>query len=626
MPEYINNNNHTVYLPGPDGRTIQIKSREKRHLSEFFDKYCDRGYITRTDNVVKLPPVPIQKIGQPQIKRQTITPHVKNPPKKLVPKTKVTRPVVKSIQQDNNKFLGKATGQNATKALADSLQKYTYTISNDIAIGILSYNRVKCLRRLVDSIFNHTDLRRTMLFISDDASTDPDTVAYLNELIEKFPDKMVVLKNEARLGIAGNTNRLLNCLKRFKYSILLNDDVEILNHGWDSFYFLAMQRTGFNHYIYRQEGVYGAQIGEAVNIAGVTHYKNITKPHGAVLALTNKCIEAVGYFNVEYGFYGMEHVDWSTRIYEAKLQPVGYFDIDGSNHYFKIHKEPTSVDNKSELFTKAKEIFENRKPGYVACPKECSVPKISYVIPCRDIGRSASIKTVIDGIRSQMFPEIEIIITEHDNGTKLNIESLQPIKYGLVLENTDFNKAKAFNLGVSLATSQYVVLHDADMIMANNYTSTVYDKLQEYDACHLGNTVIYTNSDASDKIMNEKIIDTSTNCERVVGYYEGGSLACRIKTYWKIGGFNEDFIGYGCEDTEFYNRLSKNCKWLENRTFDLLHLWHPRTDGWQDCHRRNKSLESKLYATPMSTRILSQHSQLKSKYGALISEAINENR
>lgn len=623
MPEYINNNNHTVYLPGPDGRTIQIKSREKRHLNEFFDKYCSRGYISRVDEVKPPSVIPSTKINQ-QVKRQVITKHqAKLPIQRVVNNAK---PLVKSIVKDNNKLIGRTTGQNANQALANSLTKYSYTISNNVAVGILSYNRVNCLKRLVSSILENTDLRRTMIFISDDASTDPATVAYLDELIDKYSDKFVVLKNNQRLGIAGNTNRLLNCLQRFKYSLLLNDDVEILNFGWDTFYFDMMQRTGFKHYIYRQEGVYGAQLGDQVSIAGVAHYKNTAKPHGAVLALTYECIKSVGYFNMAFGLYGMEHVDWSTRVYEAKLQPDGYFDVEGSDKYFRIHREPTSLDNKSELLKQAREVYENRKPGYVGCPKECEVPKISYVIPCRNIDRGGAIRTVIDGIRSQMFPNIEIIIVEHDSANNIDVDKLQPVKYALVLEQSPFNKSKAFNLGVSMATSPYVVLHDADMIVAKNYTSTVYNKLQECEACHLGCTVIYTNRNATDEIIANGIIDTSTNCDRVVGYYEGGSLACHTKVYWRIGGFNEDFVGYGCEDTEFYNRLSKNSKWLENRTFDLVHLWHSRTDGWQECHNKNKILESKLYALPMSTRVNSQYTQLKPKYNQLITEAINGDR
>jgi hypothetical protein len=34
--------------------------------------------------------------------------------------------------------------------------------------------------------------------------------------------------------------------------------------------------------------------------------------------------------------------------------------------------------------------------------------------------------------------------------------------------------------------------------------------------------------------------------ERCVGYFEGGSLGCHFNTYSKIGGFCEEFVGYGC--------------------------------------------------------------------------------
>jgi hypothetical protein len=135
--------------------------------------------------------------------------------------------------------------------------------------------------------------------------------------------------------------------------------------------------------------------------------------------------------------------------------------------------------------------------------------------------------------------------------------------------------------------------------------------LETSDACHLGGKVIYTDESSTKKINAGGIVDHEVQCERVVGYFEGGSLACTVSAYWKCGAFNEDFWGYGCEDCDFYARLAGYTKWAEDRSFDFLHLWHTRTTGWGEHHKRNKAIEGSLKSLNIPDRVRRQYQQLK---------------
>ncbi len=53
-------------------------------------------------------------------------------------------------------------------------------------------------------------------------------------------------------------------------------------------------------------------------------------------------------------------------------------------------------------------------------------------------------------------------------------------------------------------------------------------------------------------------------------------------------------LAHNCEDCDFYARLSGGSKWVEDRVFDFLHLWHGRVDGWNQHHEKNKKLENEL--------------------------------
>lgn len=619
MPEYINPNGHSVHLTGPDGKTIKVRSNQRLVLSEYFDRYRARGFIrlvgehknnakpkvsTKAKRVGAVKTTKDNKRAQERA-RQTAVNRARKIVRNRPPRERVRGGVGRKL------IVGRRIAADAAKLLKKNLEEDCLPISNNIGIGILSYNRAKSLKRLVNSIVKYTDLRRTTVFISDDGSTDPEMLTYLENLATH--PNFVVIRNRHNIGVAGNSNRLIRCLTRFKHGLLLNDDVEVLQNGWDEFYVEAARRTGMHHFSFLQPGVYGANDGELVSKGNLDLRVVHDKPHGAVLAFTRKMLVTCGYFNEDFGQYGMEHVDWSLKPHEFELQEKGFFDVEGSQDYFKVHRDSSAVRDRAKLLTTARKIFAARTRQRLGPTSKSQVPEISYVIPCRNTGRQSAMQTVVNNVRAQRFPVIHIILVEQDANTKLTLEPFKPIQYYLAQEkqNPLFNKCKAFNLGVSKITTSTVVLHDADMVVPGSYTDKIATILQKYDSCHLGGTVIYTSPDAANVINATGIVSDTASCERVVGYFEGGSLACRVNAYWKVGAFNEDFWGYGCEDCEFYIRLSQNSNWFEDRKVDFLHLWHSRVSGWDNHHAENKKMNRQLNQTPMSTRIKNQYNQMK---------------
>lgn len=631
MPDYINPNSFTVHLQGPDGIVVRVNPYAKITLSSYFDKYQAGGFIklAQRQNTQQLQinnktrhninirkthqrSTVEHKIAQEQ-QRQFIQSNEKKKKKQqqdIAKAKKIVRnatPIIKN----NKTIVGKRLSIDATELLKSNLEKNIFPISNNIGVGILSYERPDSLKRLINSIIKYTNLHKTTIFISDDASNNIELSNYLKELSNT--NNFVILNNKNRLGVAGNSNRLLRCLSRFKYGIILNDDVEILDAGWEYFYPHAMQLTNMHHFLYRQIGVYNAKDGNIIPKNDINLKRVDDKPHGAVMAFTNDVISTCGYFNESYGIYGMEHVDWSQKVWEMRLQEDGFWDVDGSDKYFKIHDDKSSVIDRGEHLKNARNIFNDRSSIKIKPSEASSVPEITYVIPFRDLNRNKSIVTVINNIRAHRFPVINIIMVEQDSKTRINLENYEPVSYYLAQQTQQplFNKSIAFNTGVKNTLTSKVILHDADMITQSDYTSAIWNVLESSESCHLGGKVIYANKESTEKINNINSIYDDIQCERVVGYFEGGSLACIVSAYWRCGAFNEDFWGYGCEDCDFYTRLSKYTKWVENRTFDFVHLWHPRVGGWNEHHNINKDIESKLKVLSIDDRVRKQYEQLR---------------
>ena len=641
---------------------MQVRPGQKIILNEYFDRYQARGFIKRVSHI-KASDTPTDKLMQKRIPKRVyhniqatkhtskkivslpsaptistnatppvstpapapahapapfvstpVTMNTPEPPKPEPPKQKIRElPSPGLIQRriERQRIVGRIVNTDAAELLKANLDRSAIPISNNIGVGILSYNRHKCLQRLIDSIIANTNLQQTTVFVSDDGSTDQATLRYLDELENQ--GNIVVLKNPKRLGVAGNSNRLIRCLTRFQYGIILNDDIEVLKQNWEYIYPHAMANANMHHLMYRQEGVYGALRGTPRKINNVDFLYVNERPHGAVLAFDRTMLVQCGYFDESYGVYGMEHVDWSQRAWEMSLQAPGFYDVDNSDQYFKLHSDASIISNKSEHLRHAREIFKNRTSSRVGPTENSRVPEITYIVPFRNANRTACVQTVINNIRAQRYPVIHTIFVEQDKSNNINLGPMEPIYYHLATNKyTDlFNKSQAFNVGVSKAITDKVILHDADMLVQGDYTQNIATTLDEYEACHMGKMVLYADKDSTDKICETGIVDENVQCDRIVGYFEGGSLACTKKAYWKVGAFCEDFWGYGVEDCDFYARIAYASKWLENRKFDFLHLWHGRAPRWNDHHEENIAKGKRLEMLSMAQRIKMQFNRLR---------------
>jgi len=646
VPDYLNPNNHTVYLTGADGLSVSIAPYARVTLPDFFERYCAKGFIRRIATQSYQPvtsqhsargearPAVQMVAGQPLTPPSTQPPnahHSSNrnlraqPLPQAVSQPRITPTVRLTATGGRRPLVGRPLASDATKLLRDAGASVPYPISNNIGVGILSYNRLESLRRLLDSIQQYTDLRRTTIFVSDDGSTDPALLDYL-AAVDRSGD-IVVLRGP-RLGVAGNSNRLLRCLARFRHGLLLNDDVEVLAPGWDAFYPLAAAHCGLHHFCLRQPGVYGARRGETVQRAGLSLTVVGDKPHGAVLYFDQTVIDTIGYFDEDiFGLYGMEHVDWSERAQQANKTP-GYYDVVGSDAYFTIHNDASAVADRQDALATGRAAYATRNPGrgYVPPGPASTVPRLTVVIPCRNQGRGTTIEAAIGCIRAQRYPAIEIVVAEHDVTSHIQ-DAARPFIHVLVLSAGagPFNKARVCNAGVAKASSDNIIIHDADMLVQANYVAAVAAALVDHDACHLGKTVLYLTQVTTEQVEESGAVAANASCDRVVGYFEGGSLGCNRHTYWRVGGFNQDFVGYGVEDCEFYARLEAGARaWYAERTYHFVHLWHGRDGAWEMQHIRNKELGRQLEGLPMVQRLSEQRDRLRRDgYGGQVDAALS---
>lgn len=387
--KFKNIKTHTIQLPGPGGAIVRFKANEEKILPEYYRKFVPR-YL----KIINIE----SKCG----------------PTKQSPKTVLTE-------------------RKTAKRQATTVP--------DIGIGILSCNRLHCIKRLLESIKENSP--DNLKVIISDESTNIEVKEYLRSI--KW---IALLDHNKREGVVTNTNRLMLALMPYKFKLILNDDVEIKRKGWETFYFDAMDKTGYHHFCYRQHGVYGANKNqETARKVGDFMVKTInTKPHGAVLAFDDKAFQTVGYYDAKFPRYGMAHVDWSERVSKSGLQPRGFHDIENSNLFFEIHDEKTVEENKSNNLKKAREIYNKlgKQSGRIFVNNESPIPSKDLIVWINTYNRNEQLRNLLGQIvENKSDHNVKVLIFNDGSDKEYNIDDFKD-KLNIRYEETRHHGKKEY--------------------------------------------------------------------------------------------------------------------------------------------------------------------------------------
>lgn len=219
----------------------------------------------------------------------------------------------------------------------------------------------------------------------------------------------------------------------------------------------------------------------------------------------------------------------------------------------------------------------------------------SFVILYRhkDIQRFNNLKRVIEWASS--FSESEIILVEQDTHSKIKQFPL-PVRHVFTKTKMPFNRSWGFNVGAKHANSDILVLTDCDLIMNPYNFIEALRLVSEHDCVSPYSSVIDLNANESQGKLEEILtIDRpgrgETDHQKI--NICGGMTIFRKDAYLNIGGYNEDFVGWGGEDDYQAIKVKTFLKWHEvpGRCY---HLFHEREAPDMKWYQRNIQLLNKL--------------------------------
>lgn len=195
--------------------------------------------------------------------------------------------------------------------------------------------------------------------------------------------------------------------------------------------------------------------------------------------------------------------------------------------------------------------------------------KMSVIIPFTkgDKERQEGLEAMLQCIKRQTFRDFELILAEMTrDGTTVYLP-YKPDNHIVLKHDGIFNKSWVCNVAVKQAKHDFLLFLDADTLFYDDYFQAIAEYYEQYKnefflpwkQCRML---------AGRDEPTERIVDAM--------YLQGAAHAwCVTKDfYWKIGGMNEKYFGYGAEDQDFYERARHFLKVIFQMDVILSHTYH----------------------------------------------------
>lgn len=149
-------------------------------------------------------------------------------------------------------------------------------------------------------------------------------------------------------------------------------------------------------------------------------------------------------------------------------------------------------------------------------------------------------------------------------------------------------KPKMTNEGVKRAVGDVLVLLDADRILPYGYFTRIIAQLKPLEVVTTQNlftlSKFYDDSDIDSGNVNKKPDFRSlTNQGRYKNMFSGNTIMWK-SDYDKIGGYDENYLGYGFADSDMTRNALVNGLKMVFKQEEELHLYHDKLFDWNNGH------------------------------------------
>lgn len=229
--------------------------------------------------------------------------------------------------------------------------------------------------------------------------------------------------------------------------------------------------------------------------------------------------------------------------------------------------------------------------------------EIVFLIGCRGLARLPQLLTTLRSLAGQRGACVRVLVVEQSP-----IPEVQPhlpawieYRHQPVPEGLPYCRSLLFNFGARVTDARRLIFHDGDMVVPADYTAEHVRLFREgFEAVQLKRFVFYLDEPSSARF--EMWPHAAQPDSVIQNLRAGGSLGMTRNAFEAIGGFDEEFVGWGGEDDELWDRVKTLRVW-ERASLPVFHLFHESQPLKRDPANPTKTLLDRKLAIPPDERI-----------------------
>jgi GT2 family glycosyltransferase len=204
------------------------------------------------------------------------------------------------------------------------------------------------------------------------------------------------------------------------------------------------------------------------------------------------------------------------------------------------------------------------------------MPKFTYAIGWRHHrDREGNLARVLGWLKS--FPDLDVLVVEQDNMSRFRPPP--GVRHVFARSNGPYNRSWGFNIAYRESESPYLIFGDSDIVMRGHEFVSALAAAESLDALSPYSSVVdlewsESGIDLDDMAKIERPGRGEGDNQKI--NLCGGVVAFSRGAFEAVGGWDEDFVGWGGEDDMMTFKVEAAGLRTASMPYRCYHLWHPR--------------------------------------------------